>query len=77
MLNHSRPIVRKKVLLVLYKVFLKYPEGLRLSFSRMKDRLEDPDPCMSLPSRSGCLALDHHLGPSEIDMLLTLIPACL
>ncbi|KAG0070082.1 AP-3 complex subunit delta [Linnemannia elongata] len=44
MLNHSRPIVRKKVLLVLYKVFLKYPEGLRLSFSRMKDRLEDPDP---------------------------------
>ncbi|KAF9990706.1 AP-3 complex subunit delta [Mortierella antarctica] len=44
MLNHSRPIVRKKVLLVLYKVFLKYPEGLRLSFSRMKERLEDPDP---------------------------------
>ncbi|KAF9582534.1 AP-3 complex subunit delta, partial [Lunasporangiospora selenospora] len=44
MLNHSRPVVRKKVLLVLYKVFLKYPEGLRLSFSRIKDRLEDPDP---------------------------------
>ncbi|ORZ17574.1 adaptin N terminal region-domain-containing protein [Lobosporangium transversale] len=44
MLNHSRPIIRKKVLLVLYKVFLKYPEGLRLSFSRMKDRLDDPDP---------------------------------
>ncbi|KAG0334836.1 AP-3 complex subunit delta [Podila humilis] len=44
MLNHSRPIVRKKVLLVLYKVFLKYPEGLRLSFSRMKERLDDPDP---------------------------------
>ncbi|KAG0055972.1 AP-3 complex subunit delta [Gryganskiella cystojenkinii] len=44
MLNHSRPIVRKKVVLVLYKVFLKYPEGLRLSFSRLKDRLEDPDP---------------------------------
>ncbi|KAG0213882.1 AP-3 complex subunit delta [Mortierella sp. GBA30] len=44
MLNHSRPIVRKKVLLVLYKVFLKYPEGLRLSFARMKERLEDQDP---------------------------------
>ncbi|KAG0259626.1 AP-3 complex subunit delta [Mortierella polycephala] len=44
MLNHSRPIVRKKVLLVLYKVFLKYPEGLRLSFPRIKERLEDPDP---------------------------------
>ena len=49
MLNHSRPIVRKKVLLVLYKVFLKYPEGLRLSFSRMKERLEDPDPCKNVP----------------------------
>ncbi|KAI8352965.1 adaptin N terminal region-domain-containing protein, partial [Mortierella sp. GBAus27b] len=44
MLNHSRPIIRKKVVLVLYKVFLKYPEGLRLSFARLKDRLEDPDP---------------------------------
>ncbi|KAG0236903.1 AP-3 complex subunit delta [Actinomortierella wolfii] len=44
MLNHSRPIIRKKVLLVLYKVFLKYPEGLRLSFPRMKERLDDPDP---------------------------------
>ncbi|KAF9160954.1 AP-3 complex subunit delta [Actinomortierella ambigua] len=46
MLNHSRPIVRKKVLLVLYKVFLKYPEGLRLSFPRMKERLDDPDPAV-------------------------------
>ncbi|KAG9286104.1 hypothetical protein G9A89_022781 [Geosiphon pyriformis] len=44
MLNHSRPYVRKKVVLALYKVFLKYPEGLRLSFPKLKERLEDPDP---------------------------------
>ncbi|RUP48600.1 adaptor-related protein complex 3 delta 1 subunit, partial [Jimgerdemannia flammicorona] len=44
MLNHSRPYIRKKVVLVLYKVFLKFPEGLRLSFGRLKERLEDPDP---------------------------------
>ncbi|RUS21844.1 adaptin N terminal region-domain-containing protein [Endogone sp. FLAS-F59071] len=44
MLNHSRPYIRKKVVLVLYKVFLKFPEGLRLSFPRLKERLEDPDP---------------------------------
>lgn len=44
MLNHSKPYIRKKVVLVLYKVFLKFPEGLRLSFPRLKDKLEDADP---------------------------------
>ncbi|KAG1234783.1 hypothetical protein G6F35_001073 [Rhizopus arrhizus] len=44
MLNHSRPYIRKKVILVLYKIFLKYPEALRLSFPRLKEKLEDPDP---------------------------------
>ncbi|CEP17621.1 hypothetical protein [Parasitella parasitica] len=44
MLNHSRPYIRKKVVLVLYKVFLKYPEALRISFPRLKEKLEDPDP---------------------------------
>ncbi|KAI8876341.1 hypothetical protein K501DRAFT_288949, partial [Backusella circina FSU 941] len=44
MLNHSRPYIRKKVVLVLYRIFLKYPEALRLSFPRLKEKLEDPDP---------------------------------
>ncbi|CAG8629695.1 5225_t:CDS:2, partial [Racocetra fulgida] len=44
MLSHSRPYVRKKVVLVLYKLFLKFPEALRLSFPRLKERLDDPDP---------------------------------
>ncbi|KAG1455908.1 hypothetical protein G6F56_006956 [Rhizopus delemar] len=44
MLNHSRPYIRKKVVLALYKIFLKYPEALRLSFPRLKEKLEDPDP---------------------------------
>ncbi|KAK9762593.1 AP-3 complex subunit delta [Basidiobolus ranarum] len=44
MLTHSRPYIRKKVILVLYKVFLKFPEGLRFSFPRLKERLDDPDP---------------------------------
>lgn len=56
MLNHSKPYIRKKVVLVLYKVFLKFPEGLRLSFPRLKDKLEDPDPCNYIYSllRSVC-----------------------
>ncbi|KAJ3283140.1 AP-3 complex subunit delta-1 [Borealophlyctis nickersoniae] len=44
MLNHSRPYIRKKVILVLYKVFLKYPEALRMAFPRLKEKLSDPDP---------------------------------
>ncbi|ORZ00266.1 adaptin N terminal region-domain-containing protein [Syncephalastrum racemosum] len=44
MLNHSRPYIRKKVVLVLYKVFLRFPEALRLCFPRLREKLEDPDP---------------------------------
>lgn len=29
---------------MMYKVFLKYPEALRPSFPRLKEKLEDPDP---------------------------------
>ncbi|KAE9551048.1 hypothetical protein FO519_005748 [Halicephalobus sp. NKZ332] len=44
LLSSSRPYVRKKAVLLLYKVFLKYPESLRPTFPRLKDKLEDPDP---------------------------------
>ncbi|KAI8833209.1 adaptin N terminal region-domain-containing protein [Chytridium lagenaria] len=37
MLNHSRPYIRKRVVLVLYKT-------LRVAFPRLKDKLEDADP---------------------------------
>jgi AP-3 complex subunit delta-1 len=46
MMNHSRAYIRKRVILCLYKVFLKYPDALRVAFPRLKDRLEDHDPCM-------------------------------
>lgn len=43
LLSHPSPYVRKKALLCLYKVFLKYPQGLRLSFDQIKRCLsEDP-----------------------------------
>ncbi|KAL3788883.1 hypothetical protein HJC23_002637 [Cyclotella cryptica] len=44
LLNHPSPYVRKKALLCLYKVFLKYPQGLRLSFDKIKLCLEDAHP---------------------------------
>ncbi|KAI6238163.1 AP-3 complex subunit delta [Aphelenchoides fujianensis] len=44
LLSSSRPYVRKKAVLLLYKIFLKYPECLRPTFPRLKERLEDVDP---------------------------------
>jgi AP-3 complex subunit delta-1 len=41
LLQHPSPYVRKKALLCLYKVFLKYPQGLRLSFDKIKLCLDD------------------------------------
>jgi AP-3 complex subunit delta-1 len=44
LLGHSRPYTRKKAILALYKMFLKYPQGLRLTFDRLKEKMDDPDP---------------------------------
>jgi AP-3 complex subunit delta-1 len=44
LLKHPSPYVRKKALLCLYKVFLKYPQGLRLSYDTIKSCLEDAHP---------------------------------
>ncbi|RKO87176.1 Clathrin/coatomer adaptor, adaptin-like protein, partial [Blyttiomyces helicus] len=44
MLNHSKPYIRKRVILVLYKVFLKYPEALRIAFPKLREKLNDQDP---------------------------------
>eukprot|EP00026_Physarum_polycephalum_P000665 Phypoly_transcript_00666.p1 GENE.Phypoly_transcript_00666~~Phypoly_transcript_00666.p1 ORF type:complete len:1220 (+),score=294.05 Phypoly_transcript_00666:473-3661(+) len=42
-MNNSKPYVRKKAVLVMYKVFLKFPDSLRPSFGKLKEKLEDPD----------------------------------
>lgn len=44
LLTSSRPYIRKRAILLLYKVFLKYPDALRPTFPRLKEKLEDPDP---------------------------------
>ena len=45
MLNHSKPYVRKKAVLVLYKIFLQYPDALRVAFPRLREKLDDEDIC--------------------------------
>ncbi|KAF3919371.1 hypothetical protein ABW21_db0205075 [Orbilia brochopaga] len=42
-MNHSNPYIRKKAVLVMYKIFLQFPEALRTSFPRLRERLEDSD----------------------------------
>ncbi|GBE77252.1 AP-3 complex subunit delta [Sparassis crispa] len=44
MLNHSRPHIRKRAVIALYKVFVHYPEVIPQGMGRLKERLEDPDP---------------------------------
>ena len=44
MLNHSRPSIRKRSVLVLYKLFLKFPEIMEQNFARLREKLGDNDP---------------------------------
>ncbi|XP_043205811.1 AP-3 complex subunit delta-1-like isoform X2 [Amphibalanus amphitrite] len=44
LLSSTKPYLRKKAVLLMYKIFLKFPEALRPAFPRLKDKLDDPDP---------------------------------
>jgi AP-3 complex subunit delta len=39
--THHQPYLRKKAILCLFKVFVKYPQGLRLTFSKLQHCLSD------------------------------------
>lgn len=39
--SHHQPYLRKKAILCLFKVFVKYPQGLRLTFSKLQQCLSD------------------------------------
>lgn len=43
LLNHSKPFIRKRAVLALYKIFLKYPDSLPMLFDQVVDKLDDPD----------------------------------
>lgn len=44
LLSSTKPYLRKKAVLLMFKIFLKYPEALKPAFPRLKEKLEDPDP---------------------------------
>lgn len=41
LMNHQKPYIRKKAVLCMYKLYVKYPQGLRLTFDKLKERLDD------------------------------------
>jgi len=48
MLNHSRPHIRKRAVLALYKIIVKNPETIGNARHRMEEKLDDPDPGLLL-----------------------------
>ncbi|KAG5462961.1 MAG: armadillo-type protein [Olpidium bornovanus] len=44
LLHHSRPYVRKRAVLALYKASLKHPDLLITAWPKVKELLDDPDP---------------------------------
>nr|XP_039258298.1 AP-3 complex subunit delta-1-like isoform X2 [Styela clava] len=43
LMSSTRPYIRKRAVLISYKIFLAYPDALRPAFPRLKEKLEDPD----------------------------------
>lgn len=44
LLTSTKPYLRKKAVLLMYKIFLRFPDALRPAFPRLKEKLEDSDP---------------------------------
>lgn len=44
LMTSNKAYIRKKAVLIMYKIFLKNPDALRPSFARLKEKLDDPEP---------------------------------
>lgn len=44
LLSSSRPLVRKKAVIALYRLLRRLPEALPTAFPRLREKLDDPDP---------------------------------
>lgn len=49
MLTHSRAHIRKRAVLALFKVLTQYPDLTASAMTRLRERLDDPDPGESSP----------------------------
>jgi len=85
-MTSTRPYLRKKAVLIMYKVFLKFPDALRPAFPRLKEKLEDPDPglwflqallllCVSVVHYIRILYL--YFTPGEVQSIVMSMYVCL
>lgn len=72
MLTHSKPIVRKKAVLALFKVLLAYPDALRQYYDRITDRLNDDDPSVVSATVNVICELAHGNAGNYVALIPTL-----
>lgn len=76
LMTHPQPYLRKKSILCLYKLFIKYPQGLRLTFAKLQQCLSDPNPAVVSCAVNVITELSDtnprnylHLAPAFFDLL--------
>lgn len=76
--SHPQPYLRKKAILCLFKLFVKYPQGLRLTFAQVQQCLSDPNPAVASCAVNVITELSDknpknylHLAPAFFDLLTT------
>jgi AP-3 complex subunit delta-1 len=76
LMAHPQPYLRKKSILCLYKLFIKYPQGLRLTFAKLQQCLSDPNPAVVSCAVNVITELSDtnprnylHLAPAFFDLL--------
>ena len=70
LLNHSNAYIRKRAVITIYRLFLKYPDAIGTSFPRLKERLEDEDTSVVCATISVFCEMAHENPKS----LLILVP---
>lgn len=68
MLTHSKPLIRKKAVLAMYKIFLKNPNALRMYYNRIVDKLEDTDASVVSATVNVICELAHMNPSNYIDL---------
>jgi len=43
MLTHSKPHIRKRAVIAVYKALIKYPDAAPFALTRLKEKLDDED----------------------------------
>lgn len=59
-MTSTKPYIRKRAVLLLYKVFLNNPDALKPAFPRLREKLEDPDPGFYFLNHTNLMKITFH-----------------